>query len=853
MASISDQIAQNILAAQANGDIKSNPSSQSTPTPTPSTSTPPPSSTGPTTSTPPTSTGSISTDSTGAPISRSFLNPEGVAQSNDLGGNLLTGVGSALNEVGFGAPEALLKLISPEGYKAVEAYKNAHSAANIIGGTAGDIGSMFIPGLDLINGGRVAAEALHLGKTAEVLAKAAEVAKKSGIVGGLLSGAAQAVPRAISSGITTGDWGNAAVQAGAGTALGGALGGVSHAFSPNFQADIGVAPNQISKGMLDAQLSSKGISGNDLVRSTRAWANENGLSPDSYMLKNAQNIKQKVWDQIKDLHGEDAIRDKILGMGPQYEDIDNAYMAKLKELGDTQEGPFGIGSSLMLPIKDPATGELIQTSLNGLNDDNPQFKNLLLNTNKNPEDIEKIANGMLIKLDEGTNSVGEAKDFLRTQMKNGRVLGGEDGLAQTDVASMLYDTLNQHVINSNPNYKMLNEQFSALAPIRKAVALDEMRITPPSRLGSDTAAKLGTTMSLGGLMGAASGSQEIADDPWNPKSWADEGLRTLAGSAIGGVANKLGSGMLNLTAGKLAGIGKTVLPPVQSGISKLIGSPYSQQLLTKAGGLLPGKTFAAPSNSSLPSEGIDSSLPSEGSTPPPSGSGGAGGSAPPSGNAGAGSAGGAPTSITAPVLLKAQQVNSTLQGQPPQVQQQEQSQFLDAHSDRIAQSLHSTYVKNFSFYNPNNVTEQQFTQQVAQMTNNFDISNPYTAAVLFPDNPTAQSKFLDGAKSFLQLKSIGLPTALDQNPRMLGVKSFTSSIVGGNDNKKIMAYNNLKDSLTKLAGGDKTASKDVQDRLYRIMLLNIPVAQKQQMVMQLSKQLGMPLDMLESVGVHTGE
>jgi hypothetical protein len=76
-------------------------------------------------------------------------------------------------------------------------------------------------------------------------------------------------------------------------------------------------------------------------------------------------------------------------------------------------------------------------------------------------------------------------------------------------------------------------------------------------------------------------------------------------------------------------------------------------------------------------------------------------------------------------------------------------------------------------------------------------------------------------------------------------------MLGSNDNQKIMAYNNLKESLTKLAGGGKIAEANVQNTLQRIMTMNVPKEEKKKMVLHAAQELGVPLNTLESVGVNT--
>jgi hypothetical protein len=208
--------------------------------------------------------------------------------------------------------------------------------------------------------------------------------------------------------------------------------------------------------------------------------------------------------------------------------------------------------------------------------------------------------------------------------------------------------------------------------------------------------------------------------------------------------------------------------------------------------------------------------------------------------------------ISAPVAAKAQQIAGTIQQAPPQVQQEAQGQFTQAYGQRIQQSLHDTYTRSYGFYNPQGVSEQQFMQQADQLTNHFDISNPYTAAVLYPGDPVAQGKFLDAAQKYVQLKTIGISTAMDQSPLSLSVKShIPPMMLGSNDNQKIMAYNNLKESLTKLAGGGKIAEANVQNTLQRIMAMNVPKEEKKKMVLHAAQELGVPLNTLESVGVNT--
>lgn len=144
------------------------------------------------------------------------LSPESdVPQDTNFWSNLGAGSYEALNAVGMGLPDFLVKLIGGEsGKKGLEDLRKYHKTATDIGGGIGTVGSMFIPGGALVKGVGLGAKAIGAAGAADKLGKAASWLKGGELTGnlaqkigqGALRGAGQGAEQAVARGLTNLDF-----------------------------------------------------------------------------------------------------------------------------------------------------------------------------------------------------------------------------------------------------------------------------------------------------------------------------------------------------------------------------------------------------------------------------------------------------------------------------------------------------------------------------------------------------------------------------------------------------------------------------------------------------------------------
>ncbi len=739
----------------------------------------------------------------------SILNPTGAPQKSDFWGNLGVGGYSALNELGFGAPDALAKIVAGStNYQALQDWRNQHSAANLAGGLAGDIGGMFIPGLDVVKGGEMAARGLGLAKTADVLAHVQDIAHGTGLAAGLVSGASQAIPRAITSAISTGDVGQAAGQAVLGTGLGGALGAVGGILAKEAPQAAEVVGNELNKTInATAGVTSK------IERSVlNKGADLSGVNIVGSGINHMEDFNSQLAKTVTDnnLFSPAAEKAYVQAIPAKYAPFSQAYSDAVSQ------NPQLV--STLADVQDPAIQKILISS--GVTD--PAAQQAL---------VTKVAGGADAVAAHALAQGGAPWEATRGFLQDiAQLPESQDWTANatSDIAQALRQKVTDQaatLASSTPGAGSLTDllhQYPADEAIKQAVYREGTTLTKPVEKNSTTFEKiLMSHLAMGGL-GAGIGAAD--QDEGGGLDLGNMAIGAAVGGTLGPVAGRLITGAGNAITGRAAGLLSKALPAGIENIGNFASNPAVQQVLGRAAGMAP----------TIGNE-VGNAQQAQIQQPQPAGM------APAQ----------QPQSISAQTLMKAQQIAGVVQSAPPQVQQQAQSQFTQAYGDRISQSLHDTYQRSYGVYNPQGVTEQQFMQQTQQLTNNFDISNPYTAAVLFPGDAGAQSKFLDAAKTYVQMKSIGLNTALDQSPLTLGVRSkVPPMLLSSSDNQKVMAYNTLRDSLTKLAGGNKAAASDVQNKLYRIMSMNVPVQEKQKMVWQAAQEAGMPLDLLQSVGIN---
>lgn len=660
------------------------------------------------------------------------------ASSNAFWDNALVGTYSVLNGVLMGLPDLLNKITNEDNYKAMKAYQAAHQSAANIGNTIGTIGGFLIPAGAVAKGAGLTAKglgAVGLGEKllagADIIRGAKAVEGASPLVAhaaqGALAGAEQAIPRAVIGGATTGDWQQAGTEAalgvGGGAALGAALPAIAKKFS-GFKKDIGLDADHINKALLDQQLASKGISGNDLVKSTRTWAKSQGLDPDLYMIKHGDEIKANLWNAIKDLHGEEEIKGAVMGFGPKYEAVEEAFMSKLDDLKKPsykvlkpgeEPKPFvkGIGSYLKVSAE-AADGSATIPSIF----DSPEVQTIL---SEHGEDAQNLLEKMLKKLDDAS-SIGDAKKYLRKQMSDASKIGGKYGLIQGDTASAVYSSLNEHVLASSPEYQALNKEFAAIAPIRKSVAMDEMRISPLSTPGSDTAPKLAAMNLLGAGVGGSQGIGDVLQNPYDPNAWLGLAGKTAAGALLGNIGSRAVSKFGNIGAGKAA-----------SGIKKIEGLA-SQLGESKVGQVVNDVVSAA-----APSSGVGAAkIAGLAATPTPAET-----------NA---EAQGQPAPVAGTPNMD--EVNKTTT--PAALPSDESPVYTSPRFQQtVVAKLQQDYLQH---YRLSGISFQDFVTKVERYTNGFkDMSK--VAEILY-DDPEQQAKFVETYKKIEELKSIDLDKAL---------------------------------------------------------------------------------------------
>lgn len=163
----------------------------------------------------------------------------------------------------------------------------------------------------------------------------------------------------------------------------------------------------------------------------------------------------------------------------------------------------------------------------------------------------------------------------------------------------------------------------------------------------------------------------------------------------------------------------------------------------------------------------------------------------------------------------------------------------------IQQRLSDQYNKYYRNYMP----FDQFAQQVAQVTNNFDPK--FSARFLF-DDAGDQSNFLKAYNASLQKKTIDLNGALEHASATTGVLPAAEAIKGLFRDPKTMrnqkSYSDLLDLLETTSGKPR---KDIDNTISQIARQRAPVLMKKQMLNNaLRYNFGYNVDMLENLGLE---
>jgi hypothetical protein len=734
-----------------------------------------------------------------------------VTQDTSFWGNLGAGGLSALNEVGFGAPEALYKLIAgSDNYKALQDYKAQHQAASTIGGLVGDIGSMFIPGLDVVKGTDLAAHgteaAIGAVKAGDALAHAAEAAKVANpFVRGAANAAIQAVPRAITQGYTTNDWGDAVRQAGTGMLLGGTLGAVGSKLGKVFGTGIPEIGNDLNKTIAATSGVTSKIE-RSILSSGGKLADASGLG---YSLNNMDDLNASLGKIITNnkLYDEAALKAYAINTVPtKWAPFENAYDKAIK--------PNMWSSQVPQLSQDPA----IQTALGKVSSQEQQtilgdLTKVMDNENTWAGTRQALQQENMTFRDRGQNmqdtNYNQAYANTAYALRN-KVDSMADSLATAENPQLSLDSI--------------KKDFPADQAIRMAVLRQGTTLSKEFSNGSQSMEKIvgqqiGAHL-LGGVSGGLFGgeSQDQGQGFNVPAALGGAVIGTIAGPTIGRATTGLANGIAGRAAA-LAGKALPALEPGASSVSQLLQNPVLQKIVSQGAGMAPGQLGNTTGMTGTQVPTIQG------------------------GSAAATGVTGTPTSLGA----------QSEQNASPQAQQAAQQDFTQRTQQALMSRLQQDYQRYFSVWNPNQTTFQQFVQQAAGISNNFSPESPITWRILVPGDVGQQNKAMETYKQYKALKTIDMGSALSMPAagQGQGIAKLFATIPGvapQSSKEMLENYNSLVGQLTKLGGGSKQAEKSVNETLNDIMRQNIPAEQKQKLVWAAVQRAGLDLPSLANYG-----
>lgn len=224
--------------------------------------------------------------------------PSPVSSGPNLWSQLGAGGYSALNEVGMGLPDLIVKnTVGSPNYQALQKFREQNKLGSDIGGLAGDIGSMFIPGMGA-------------GKAATLLGKGAVMAAK------------QAIPRAVTGSISDiednpqnagqiiqNKAGEAALGIGAGALMNPAITKAGQALG-----EIGgKVANKFGRQMADQYLSGVGVTGSDIADHIASGApSKTGVSGTVAANLEPEKIKLAQYGQARGINSDDSLKQYLL-------------------------------------------------------------------------------------------------------------------------------------------------------------------------------------------------------------------------------------------------------------------------------------------------------------------------------------------------------------------------------------------------------------------------------------------------------------------------------------------------------------------------------------------------------------
>lgn len=259
------------------------------------------------------------------PQTASTPTPSPTDPHSNLLSNILAGGYSGVNNFAFGLPDLAVKAFGGENYKKLKDWEAQNPVGSTIGGLAGDVGSLFIPGGAIAKAAGKGAQALGAARAASSLERLSNIAKGGEGISKFATGAAQAaeqaIPRAVISSVTNPqDTSSNLTGAGAATLLGGGVGatlgkasgllknikqGFGHQMTDQYLSGFGVSGNDIA-----THLSSQGGGVGHVVKEIEPakldlaqYAKENGIRDDetlkSYLAKADRELKPVAdnWDQ----------------------------------------------------------------------------------------------------------------------------------------------------------------------------------------------------------------------------------------------------------------------------------------------------------------------------------------------------------------------------------------------------------------------------------------------------------------------------------------------------------------------------------------------------------------------------
>jgi acyl carrier protein phosphodiesterase len=686
----------------------------------------------------------------------------GGQSDGDLWGNLGAGGYSALDEVLMGLPSFLVKNIAgKDTWNKLDQFRKDHKLASDIGGGAGFIGSMLIPAGGIAKLAGKGAGLLKLGKLASKLDKASDIAKLStkGLKGmaalktGAKAGIVQALEQAIPRAIT-------------------GLEGV----------------NPLS-GYTGEDLGKSAIKGVQNIGTSALFGGGTGATFGRLFNKAAPHVQSKLDDigEAADKMVLQQIGATTKGMNKFYGGSGKGFQAKkvlggfdemAKEAADivrknglkyeANQQPFidkiddvweSISANYNKLGQPPTIQEVAAT---------PRMADLLDTFAGEEEKVSKIAEQYINKVSK-LPTAGQQRKFLGSVYEKVGSNLDPDSTMRGQVALAIKDAIKDKINATTDAAPELVKEANRLFPMEQmlteAMAKNKTKMNAGIKGGSDTFGKLFGQS----LAGAGTGFIASGGDPADQ----DYAKKKLVSSLIGGAGGLLGGGILNKLGTSAAG---NVLEKVANTLGNKL--PIAKVVSEAVPGLA-GKLSGA-----IPDKLSDGS---------PEGQSGGGGT---------------------PEQEKTEVAQLEAAATEPE-KAQAKAEFTDAYKNTILTQLQNTYdtyyAKNPEF---SGMTFDDFSQRVKKMTDGFDPLK--SSKLLFPDNPEAESAYLEKYKTMLYLKNLDAEKSLSKTPGFMGILPGEYA-----DEEN---YQKVRDLMINIASGGKIENMDsasmqkmVDEDLQRVM------------------------------------